>query len=310
MMGSGGICSFNRGLCALKMSGFLLLILSSVPLLFSCSRDDKGVSTEVRTTPQKFSGTLPVRIVPEPPTAAEDIQAVFGTSSGVSYAWEKNGVLLEGADTSRLSRSIFSKHDSITVIVRKGSEKGSATVVIRNALPKVTSVSLTPVDIHRGVDITAVPVAVDQDGDEVRFDGKWSLNGKELTDTTLVLKGDRFKKGDMISFAVIPSDSEGAGLLFRTATLKIPNAFPYFASLPPPSFENRLYTYHATAVDPDGDAVTYGLAASPQGMVIDNKSGTITWHVPPGVAGLHEIQIVARDSDGAQAIQQYSLNLK
>jgi hypothetical protein len=309
MMGSSGMDSFNRGLSVLKMSGFLLLILSSIPLLFSCSRDDKGVSAEVCSAPQKCSGTLPVRIVPESPTAAEDIQAVFNTMSGVSYSWEKNGVLLEGADTPRLSRNLFSKHDTITVIVRKGSEKGSASVVIRNALPKVTSVSLTPVDIHRGVDITAVPVAVDPDGDTVSFNAKWSLNGKELPDNTLVLKGDMIKKGDLVSLSVIPSDNEGAGPVFKTATLKIPNAIPYFVTLPPPSFESNLYTYHATAVDPDGDTVSYGLVEPPKGMVVDSKSGAVTWNVPPGVTGLHEIQIVARDADGAQVIQKYSLNL-
>ncbi|RQW88634.1 MAG: hypothetical protein EHM79_05295 [Geobacter sp.] len=304
-----GILSSNQRLSILRLSGFLLLILTVLIHLFSCAKEDKDVSSEVHKSTQKFSGTLSVRIVPEVPRVADDIQVSFAYNSGVSYAWEKNGVVLEDVTTAKLSRGLVAKHDIVRVYVRKGDEKGSATVVIGNTLPRVTSVSLVPVDIHRGVDISAVPVAVDPDEDKVRFQGTWSVNDKELSDDTLVLSGDLFKKGDQISFSVLPLDDEGAGPLYKTITLSIPNAQPNFVSHPPTGFISGLFTYHAKALDPDGDPLTYSLVLAPPGMVINASTGVLAWHMPPDDADTHPIEIVVRDDEGATSTQKFSLNL-
>lgn len=310
-MNNRGFVSVKRRLSLLNISVFLLLILTVPMYLVCCSKENRDVSSEGHKSLQiqKFSGTLPVRIVPESPTVADDLQAAFVRSSGVTYTWEKNGVVLDGVTGYKLPRNQFSKHDTVTVSVRKGSEKGSATVIIGNALPTVASVTLQPVDIHRGVDISAVPVAVDPDGDTVKFDCKWFLNGTAMKDNSLVLSGNTFRKGDQISFEVIPLDNEGAGPLYKTKSITIPNAQPYFTSVPPANFEGVLYTYQVKAEDPDGDHLTYSLATAPIGMVINATTGALSWHVAPGGEGTIHIEIEVCDAEGARATQKFSLNL-
>jgi hypothetical protein len=288
----------------------LICLLVSSMLFLSCSRSEKDTRTVSGNVPQQFSGTLPVRIGPEPPTTASDLHAVLNKSGGITFSWERNGVILENEKTPELSRSLFKKHDKITVRVRQGNEKGSATVVVGNGLPQISSISFFPASIHREVDMTVEPVASDPDGDEVRFDYKWSLNGKELSENSPVLKGNSFKKGDAVSLTVYPCDSEGAGPPFKTQMVIIPNAAPIFISVPPAEFSGATYSYHALANDPDGDTITYALASAPRGMAIDAKTGMITWQITPESAGAHEIEVIARDSDGAQGTQKYSLTIK
>jgi hypothetical protein len=45
-------------------------------------------------------------------------------------------------------------------------------------------------------------------------------------------------------------------------------------------------------------------------MAIDTRTGMITWQITPEGAGAHEIEVIARDSDGAQVTQKYSLTIK
>jgi len=285
-----------------------LCLLATV--LFSCSKGDKGAQDEPRVTPQHVAGTLPVRIMPEAPVSSDDLQAVFAGEGAITYVWQKNGTVLDNENSSRLSRKNYGKNDSVTVIVTKGNEKGSATVIISNPLPRVTSVSFAPEDIHRGVDITAVPVASSPDGSEVRFDYRWSINGESIAGNSPVLKGDRFKKEDRLTLVVMPIAGNGGGAPYKTREVTIPNASPAFVSVPAREFRGATYTYRAVANDPDGDVLTYSLASAPEGMTIDAKTGVITWQIAESAEGIHKIEIVARDTEGGQATQEYSLSVK
>lgn len=307
---TGGI--FRAGRCAscLNVKVFLLICLLVCPIFAcSCSKGDKDVQTAAHAVPQQSAGTLPVRITPEAPTAANDLQAVVNNGEGVTFTWMKNGAFLADENGSRLPHSRFSKHDTITLTVQKGNEIGSATVVIGNAPPTITSISCVPVDFCRGVDITAMPVASGLGNGEVTFDYTWSVNGKDLPEKNPVLKGDMFKKGDKISLVVVPSDSEGTGPAY-IRVMTVPDATPFFTSTPPTMFKGTIYTYHAVAVDPDDDPITYSFASAPQGMAIDARTGMITWQLNPRDSGTHMIEITAQDPDGAVATQRYSLTIK
>jgi hypothetical protein len=305
-----GIFRVLKYACALTVKGFLLVSLIGCSLFVcSCSKNDKETKKASQSIPQQFAGTLPIRILPEAPTAAGDLQAVINSGNGVTCTWLKNGVVLENENNFRLSRSRFAKHDIIMVVVQRGNEKGSATVVIGNALPKVTSISTVPAVICGGVDITATAVASDPDGDQVVFDYTWNVNGKDLPEKNPMLKGDMFKKGDRVSLVVVPSDGEGVGPAY-TRVMTVPDASPVFTSTPPTAFKGTIYTYHAVAVDPDGDSITYSLGSAPRGMTIDAKTGMITWQLKPEDIGTHMIEITAQDPDGAVTTQRYSLTIK
>ncbi len=287
--------------------GFLTLFV----LIASCNNDSKkGGEAGGAINHQQSSGSLGVRIIPEAPTSSDDLCANTETGRGAVFSWEKNGVILENEHGSRLSRKLFAKNDRIKVIAVSGKEKGSATVSIGNSPPTVVSVSFVPVDIRKGVDVTAVSVSSDADGDVVRFDYKWSINGKEITENSNVLTRSRFKKGDRISLELIPSDGDNAGASCKTQDVTVQNSSPLFESNPSLNFGSRIYTYKAVARDPDGDPVTYSLGSAPQGMRIDARSGLITWRIKHGDEGDHPVEVIACDSENAEAVQKYSLHIR
>ena len=275
--------------------------------LGSCTRGDK--SPAVKGTQHhevRYAGKLKVGILPEIPTAAEDLQVVFSGGGSVAYRWEKNGQEIEGEKGARLAKKWFSRGDRITAVVTANGEEGRASLTIESAPPQVVSVSVTPENICRGVDITAVPVGSDADGDPVRYSYKWIVNDQEQPGDTPVLRGDRIKCGDRVSVKVTPSDSYGAGREYATQSFVIPSAAPYFVSHPPTTFSGDTYIYEARAEDPDGDAISYALVSPPSGMTINNNTGRLEWQVARQTRN-YDVEIEAKDSKGASARQRYTL---
>jgi hypothetical protein len=283
-------------------------------LLAGCSREGNpagGTAVPNRKVHiQEHSGSLRVNILPESPTSSDDLRAVFNEGgNALTLRWEKNGQVLEGENAPRLAKSHFAKGDVITLNVTAGSQEGKASVTIANSPPEIRSVRFTPDQICRGVNVTAVPEGIDADGEEIRYECKWIINGEETTEDSLVLTSDRFKKGDTISVAITPFDGSGAGKTYRSQAITVPKAAPRFISTPPATFRGKFYSYNAKAVDPDGEPITYALASAPAGVTIDEKSGRITWPITEGATGLHTIEIVAQGSEGVKASQKYSLNI-
>jgi hypothetical protein len=291
----------------------LIVLLASIFTLPGCSRKEQAADgapdTAQQEKTQEHTGELYVKILPESPTSGDDLQAVFSSAVSVSWQWDKNGQPLENEKTPKLARSRFAKGDTISVVITAGGKEGKASVTIANNPPEIGAVRLTPDYACRGIDITAVPSGGDADGDEIRYRCTWKVNGEDTYDDSLVLKGDRFKKGDRISAVITPCDSEGTGKAFTTQALTVPDAAPVFTSTPPGSFQGKMYTYNAVAHDPDGDLVIYSLAKSPKGMTVDSKSGAIRWPVGADDAGNHDIELIAQDSEGAKSFQQFSLHI-
>jgi hypothetical protein len=250
-----------------------------------------------------------VKLVPEVPTVMTDLLAMLSGADAVTYRWEKNGRILDGENTQRLSKSLFAKGDNITVSAIGAQGTASASVVIANSRPKVTSISISPQYIYRGVDLITSPIGYDADGDYVRFQYRWMINGKEHPEQGPILRGDQFKKGDAVGLEVTPSDSEGDGEVYRATPLVIQNGPPKFVSLPPTSFSSNTYLYSAQAVDPDGDNLTYSLSSAPNGMVVDSKSGQVSWKIQKEDAGTHEVEIAVQDEMGLKVLQKYSLDI-
>jgi hypothetical protein len=287
-----------------------LLLSSSV----SCERRDAGAPGGSRQDADLPGGVaspaLTVTILPESPTLSTDLQAVCSRTDGIRYRWEQNGQVLQGEEGAILTAGRrFSKGDTIMVTARDQRVAASATVTIGNTPPTVTSITLTPEVVSRGIDISATPAGHDADGDPVQFVYAWSVNGNELPDAGAVLRGDRFKRGDRVSLSVTPSDGEGTGAPMMTSPILVQNAPPRFVSTPPSSFQSDVYRYEAQAEDPDNDLLTYSLLAAPPGMSINAQSGTIILEITREHAGSHQIEIAVQDPFGARATQSYSILL-
>jgi len=255
---------------------------------------------------------LTVMIQPDNPDATSNLQAVsdYSGKGTVQYQWAQNGFPLQKEqDRILLNMNRFKKGDRITVTVMADGKTASADVNIRNTPPVVTAVRLEPQIIYRGIDVTAIPTAVDYDGDLVRFIYNWSINGEELSGHEAVLGGTMFQRGDHVSLTVIPYDTDGAGIPFSAPPITIPDAPPRFVTTPPMEFSGETYSYQAQAEDPDGDPLTYTLVTGPPGMAIDPKTGLITLQIQKDHAGTHQIEITAEDPQGLKASQIFSLTL-
>ncbi|MBF0227031.1 MAG: carboxypeptidase regulatory-like domain-containing protein, partial [Desulfobacterales bacterium] len=75
------------------------------------------------------------------------------------------------------------------------------------------------------------------------------------------------------------------------------NRPPEFQPLAPITAEvDLLTTIKVTAIDPDGDPVTYSLNQAPDGMTIDSDTGDISWIPTQDQIGDHDISVNAKDT--------------
>ena len=295
---------------------FLAVVIFLCGTLFvSCGGDEAatGGRTIGGPEPEGERGAehrLSVRILPESPTVTSELQAsVSGGVGTMRFVWMRNGEPIIGASGDRLKQGSFKKGDEVSVVVISDGMRSTASVTIANSPPSVTQVVLEPKSVYRGVDIRARAMGEDPDGDVIRFDYQWIINGKDaLTQRGAVLKGSVFKRGDRIGIRVVPYDGEQWGDPYTPLPVVIPNAPPRFVSTPPQNFKGH-YTYQVKTEDPDGDMVSYSLSVAPEGMRIDGK-GLIEWDIQEDDAGEHVVEVVADDGYGGNALQKFKISVE
>jgi hypothetical protein len=148
----------------------------------------------------------------------------------------------------------------------------------------------------------------DADDDEVRVIYRWWKNQDlvaETEDPSLDTTG--FVRGDVLRVAVIPRDATGQGKEISSPPIAIGNSPPRFTSKPLPVTQERLYQYLITAVDPEGDHVSYELETAPPGMTIDQTSGQVSWAIPSGLSGSYRVRVIAKDEQGGSSFQEFEL---
>ncbi|MCU0963141.1 MAG: putative Ig domain-containing protein, partial [Pirellulaceae bacterium] len=70
-----------------------------------------------------------------------------------------------------------------------------------------------------------------------------------------------------------------------------------------------LYVYAPRAADPDGDALTFQLAAKPDGMLIEASTGLVRWTPTLAQVGPHTVRIVVEDEYGGIGSQTFTLHV-
>ena len=90
-----------------------------------------------------------------------------------------------------------------------------------------------------------------------------------------------------------------------------PNTPPTFTSTPPDDAAPQVgkpFQYQATALDADGDALTYALLPdAPAGITLDPLTGLLLWTPLAGQLGQQEITLKVTDSRGGEATQTLAL---
>ncbi len=71
----------------------------------------------------------------------------------------------------------------------------------------------------------------------------------------------------------------------------------------------KVYRYQLAATDPDGDYLLWSLDNAAKGMVIDAKTGSLSFSPAPEQVGEHTVAVRATDALGSYVGQEFSLNV-
>lgn len=156
-----------------------------------------------------------------------------------------------------------------------------------NSAPVVDTVSISPAGARTNDVLTAAATGTDADGDPFTFRYQWRKNGVAIpgrTAATLDLavagNGD---KGDAISVRVVAFDGIAEGAPRTSGQVTVADTPAVFVDdlRDRTSAEYEPASFAATAVDADGDPLTYGATGLPAGIGIDSGTGQLGGTVGP-----------------------------
>ena len=302
----------------------LLAILLGIASLPGCSSETAGVSGAA--TPPAGNNHPPsirsARIVPIPLVLSEPVSVqVDGDDLDrdpltFRYQWLVNGEPVPGATGFQLSSEPLKRGNRVSVEVTpldgktEGTPYRTESAVVGNTPPIVSRVTIEPGQIRVGDVLRAQVAGTDADHDEVHYRFRWWKNnrlvseGEEETFDTAELLRD-----DVIAVSVVPRDEVGEGKEVFSVTMTIANSPPKITSSPNSAVEEGRYQYAMTAVDPEGDPISFSLETAPSGMTIDQKNGRVEWRIPAESKGSFRVKAVAQDDRGGWAFQEFDLTV-
>ena len=263
-----------------------------------------------------------LRFEPPRPAPGQRVRAVAvvadpdGEPVEVVFRWKVNGVpQRETGDTLSLEgvrKGALVEVEARAADARAALAERRASLRVGNRPPLLHSVVLEPLGEPRaGTDLTAVPRAVDPDGDPLRYEFRWWVNGSPVDDARGgTLDARHFRRGDEIEVEVVASDGESRSERLRSGRIRVANAPPRFVSRPAARPAEGRLEYQLVAEDPDGDAtLRYRLLRGPRGMRLDPVLGRLTWD-PQGVDdGVYEVEVEVDDLQGGTARQTFQVSL-
>ncbi len=270
--------------------------------------------------PAAESPATMVWIAPDPvyvdSTALAYTSGLGGPDDGpLQFQWLRNGEVIVRETTYRLGPWNFRRGDRVRVQViasggpLAGRSFASEEVVVANRPPFLTRIHLEPYPMATVADtLRVVATGKDPDGDVVSYRSQWLRNGQPIPGAqgdTLPAAG--LIRGDLISVRVVATDGIAESAVVESPAIRIVNSGPRFTSIPSASVVGETVVSRVQAQHPDGDSVTYSLAAdAPQGVRIDPRTGVLTWTVPPWDQGGLNFTVVATDPSGATATARLS----
>lgn len=220
-----------------------------------------------------------VQITPDPAGADDTLRTAIVTESAdpngdtiaYTYAWYQNGaVTAHTGNTVPASATARGDVWEVNATPSDGFDTGPFGVdeiVIGNATPSVSSVTISPVTAYTDDTLTAVPSGfADSDGDAEAYRYQWTLNGADISGATdATLAGSYFVKSDQLTVTVTPWDGSSAGATATSGVREIQNSLPtapVIAVSPEyPEDDDALQCSIASAsTDADGDPISYTYA--------------------------------------------------
>ena len=200
----------------------------------------------------------------------------------------------KGTDTSSATEAITlyertGRTSSVTPsIVGSSTELGTKKRILQEG---VTNAKL----LFETIDGEAVlKVALSDKVEEgISWKYDWTNNNQPLGQGDSV-KG--FKRGDNVAVRITPFDGENYGKA-KVLTTEIKNTIPrIIGEKTAVTSDGKQLTYQIAVADADGDNLTYSLVEGPPNVIIDPKSGIISW--PIASENQQKLDLKVKISDG------------
>jgi hypothetical protein len=232
------------------------------------------------------------------------------------HQWIVNGRPLDGQTASTLPVSFLQQGATVSVeiVPDDGKVKGkiyrTAAATVTNTPPIISSLSVRPQPAKPGDKLEVLVEADDPDHDRVELSFRWWRN------TTVAKEGDEpaldttgFSPKDVVTVEVTPRDRTATGKPIKSDPLVIGNSPPTIMSTPTAPVGRDRYEYAVRAIDPEGDRIRYRLEIAPPGMTIEADTGHIAWQAAPELTGTYKVRVVAEDTQGGIAFQEFDVTL-
>jgi hypothetical protein len=228
-------------------------------------RSDVGTAgVDIGNAPPAVS----VSLLPDPPVSAAPLIAVVhavdpdGETLSLTYAWQVDGEPVDVMGATVPSEQVQGDQRwTVAVTASDGEASVSATAeaVTGNTAPRVASARVVPLAPTENDVLSIDFVPFDPDGDEVTIEVQWVVGGL-LVATSPTLAGAFFRRDDVVSALVTPSDGVTAGQTVPTGEVVVVNAPPAASgvAIEPTVLAEGVVASCALseAVDLDGDPVS------------------------------------------------------
>lgn len=240
---------------------------------------DSGTDTGSDTlTLTNRTPTVGVSLGPSTATASDTLTCTASTSDDdddsltTTFIWTVGGTPVNATSTSGLTSTLVAVFlAGQTVACRTdiddgkgGTDTDTASVVIQNTPPEVTSVTLSPSSVATNDTLAASVNSTDADGDTVTLSYAWYVGGNLVGETGSSLSGiTYFDKDQAVYVEVTPNDGTDDGTTVTSSSIIVSNTAPTAPSIsidpedPMPGTDDLVCLIDAASSDDDSDTITY-----------------------------------------------------
>lgn len=296
----------------------------AIPILMvlSACQPDGDTRTHLVEVSERQPPAIRTALIQPSPIALDSPISVYvevkdpNPAISLRYLWMVNGLPVAEKTNDPSAPALLKKGDRVMVevIPSDGSLEGTSfrteQVVVANTPPVIKGITLLQDEQTQGRQLLVKAEIDDPDHDDVSAVYRWYKNDnviQEGPENRLNLTGISTK--DVIYVDVIPSDAQDLGKVQRSLPWNLDNTAPRITSTPPAPISYDKFQYLVSATDDDGDPLRYSLEVAPPDMTIDMNTGQIEWKIKPGISGSHKVRVLAQDTRGGFASQEFELNL-
>jgi len=254
--------------------------------------DDSYDAGEVATATVDIENQAPIvtSVVLGPDNASRDdtLEASVvaddpdGDDITMIYTWEVDGAMVQEGDSNMLEPSLFRRAERVVVAVVAndgfvdGAPVTSNQLIVSNALPVVTEVTLTPEEVYEESYLSCnVAGWSDADNDTEAYRYEWTVNAIPIGPSASTLDGDNFDRADSVTCTATPWDGNDSGEALTSNEVLVLNTAPEILSMSlsttAPYTDDSLSVSVATT-DADGDNVSLDYAWYVEGALVGSDT--------------------------------------